>query len=180
MRGSLSIVQFLCSAGASRFSAPASFFEGVARRGGQDWPQATAAGGLVLTITSTPPCWVLWGRSLFELLQRGRLAVVLYRAPGASTYIRQLRDGLPQSCVHKHRQPRRRVHTFCRRERRQSYSRLPVAPPGSEGGPKLNRSCRGHIAPALWRGSGHNDALGDETGFHIAPERDGQFSGERH
>src|SRR5215471_12266853 len=61
MRGSLSIVQFLCSAGASRFSAPASFFEGVARRGGQDWPQATAAGGLVLTITSTPPCWAWWG-----------------------------------------------------------------------------------------------------------------------
>src|SRR5215471_12266854 len=145
MRGSLSIVQFLCSAGASRFSAPASFLEGVVRRGGQDWPQATAAGGLVLTITSTPPCWVLWGRSLFELLQRGRLTVVLYRAPGASTYIRQLRDGLPQSCVHKHRQPRRRVHTFCRREKRQSYSRLPLAPPGSEGA----RSSTDHLEVTL-------------------------------
>src|SRR5262252_3571857 len=151
MRGSLSIVQFLCSAGASRFSAPASFSR--ASRAGvvKTEPQATAAGGLVLTITSTPPCLGVVGRSLFEvgLLQRGRLTVVLYRAPGASTYIRHLRDGLPQSCVHKHKQPRRRVHAFGRRERRQSYSRLPVAPAGAEGGPKLNGSCRGHIAPAL-------------------------------
>ena len=48
--------QFLCSAEASRFSVPAVCNDGAARRGGQDWPEATAAGGLVLTITSTAPC----------------------------------------------------------------------------------------------------------------------------
>ena len=48
--------QFLCSAEASRFSVPAVCNDGVARRGGQDWPEATARGGMVLTITSTAPC----------------------------------------------------------------------------------------------------------------------------
>ena len=42
--------QFLCSAEASRFSVPAVCNDGVARRGGQDWPEATARGGMVLTI----------------------------------------------------------------------------------------------------------------------------------
>jgi hypothetical protein len=47
--------QFLCSAEASGFSVRRTVLEGVARRGGQDWPEATAAGGLVLAIASTMP-----------------------------------------------------------------------------------------------------------------------------
>ena len=47
--------QFLCSAEASRFSVPAVCNDGVARKGGQDWPEVTARGGMVLTTTSTAP-----------------------------------------------------------------------------------------------------------------------------
>ena len=47
--------QFLCSAEASRFSVPAVRNDGVARKGGQDWPEVTARGGMVLTTTSTAP-----------------------------------------------------------------------------------------------------------------------------
>jgi hypothetical protein len=36
--------QFLCSAEASRFPVPACHLDGAARRGGQDWPEPTAAG----------------------------------------------------------------------------------------------------------------------------------------
>jgi hypothetical protein len=58
--------------------------------------------------------------------RRGRSTLCI-RAPGASTYIRQLHDGLPQSCMHS-RRSRRRVHTFCRRDKRQSKPRRPVTP----------------------------------------------------
>ncbi len=69
----------------------------VARRSGQDWPEATAdrrlgldrfEHGAMLGLIRPGPI-VVGG----DLLRCGR-------APGASTYIRQLRDGLPRSCMH--------------------------------------------------------------------------------
>src|SRR6516164_4561095 len=51
------------------------FLEGVARSGGQDWPEPTAAGGLVLTTTSTAPRLAIDGpRSLLILLSRTETA----------------------------------------------------------------------------------------------------------
>jgi hypothetical protein len=64
-------------------------------------------------------------------------------ALGASTYIRQLHDGLRRSCMHDLRHRVGGVHTFNRRRRRQSYSRTLAAHPRT--GERSGRSSIGSL-----------------------------------
>ena len=78
--------QFLCLAEASRFSVPACPFWVASRAGGgQDWPEAIAAGGLVLSIPRTAPRLAIDGPPLFaNLLPRTDDRVAKSRARGES------------------------------------------------------------------------------------------------
>ena len=69
-----------------------------------------------------------------SFIERGQ-STLCSRAPGASTYIRQLHDGLPQSCMHSADDRRDGGHTFCRRARRQSYPRATRRPASEPGWP---------------------------------------------
>ena len=62
--------QFLCSAGGAVSPSRPGLRDGVARRGGQDWPEATAESGMVLTITSTAPRLAADGPQFANLLPR--------------------------------------------------------------------------------------------------------------
>ena len=71
---------------------------GAARRSDQDWPEATALRRLGLDRFEYGAMLSLIGLVAHLVGEVDPLRCG--RAPGASTYIRQLRDGLPQSCVH--------------------------------------------------------------------------------
>jgi len=68
----------------------------VARRSGQDWPKATAVRRLGLDRFEHGVI-LIWTGSYYWSARSILCGAV---APGASTYIRQLRYGLPQSCMH--------------------------------------------------------------------------------
>ena len=57
-------------------------------------------GGLVLTSMASPLTIRRLGRFRAGPIRNGSILLSRGRAPGASTYIRQLHDGLPQSCIH--------------------------------------------------------------------------------
>jgi transposase len=74
------------------------------------------------------------------------------RALGASTYIRQLHDGLPRSCVHGRARTRGAAHTFCRHGDRANRSHAHAPPRASGSGRELGRRIRfedGHAAAAM-------------------------------
>jgi putative transposase len=78
-------VPFLCSVVRAVSPSRPAEFEGVAHSGGQDWPEATAGGGLVLTITSTAPRFAIDGPLLLgNLLSRTDDRVAKSRAGGES------------------------------------------------------------------------------------------------
>ena len=101
------------------------------------------------------------------------------RAPGASTYIRQLRDGLPQSCMHSTDD---RGDGFILFAGAKDANRILETRHPASGAlfrvPKLEEqaltSCR-----ASSPGRGEDHALGNEPGFDVAPERDRELARHR-
>jgi len=99
------------------------------------------------------------------------------RALGASTYIRQLRYGLPQSCMHGTGD---RVDGFTLFAGARDANRILDYP-----SPRLWSPMQGSKA---WRsalilcgaqfGFGDGYALGNKAGLDIAPERDGELAGQ--
>src|ERR1700730_13932990 len=93
------------------------------------------------------------------------------RAPGASTYIRQLHDGLPQSCMHSADDRGDGVTLFAGARDANRILEQPVAPLPDPAGPEALKSrrglrCGGHV----WRGFSHDGAVGYQARFDIAPE----------
>src|SRR6516165_1784116 len=68
------------------------------------------------------------------------------RAPGASTYIRQLHDGLPQSCMHSADDRRDGVTLFAGARDANRILELPVAPLPSPAGPETLRTRWDYVA----------------------------------
>ena len=96
------------------------------------------------------------------------------RAPGASTYIRQLRDGLPQSCMHSTDDRGDGFTLFAGVETPIVFSttRHPASgTSGSKAQRKVDLSGRGS-----WFSD--NNSLGNEAGLDIAPERDRELAGQ--
>src|SRR5215510_8016665 len=101
------------------------------------------------------------------------------RAPGASTYIRQLHDGLPQSCMHSADDRGDGVTLFAGARDANRILEQPVAPLPDPAGPEALKSrrglrCGGHV----WRGLSHDGAVGYQARFDIAPERDRQLASQ--
>src|SRR6202047_3915928 len=65
------------------------------------------------------------------------------RAPGASTYIRQLHDGLPQSCMHSADDRGDGVTLFAGARNANRILELPVAPLPDPAGPEALKKPRG-------------------------------------
>ena len=103
-------------------------------------------------------------------IERGR-STLCSRAPGASTYIRQLHDGLPQSCMHSADDRGDGVTLFAGARDANRILEQPVAPLPDPVGPEALKSrrglrCGGHV----WRGLSHDGAVGYQARFDIAPE----------
>ena len=72
------------------------------------------------------------------------------RAPGAPTYIRQLHDGLPQSCMHSSDDRGDGVTLFAGARDANRILELPVAPLPDPAGPEaLKKPPRGYAAAAM-------------------------------
>jgi hypothetical protein len=96
------------------------------------------------------------------------------RAPGASTYIRQLPDGLPQSCVHE-ADNRGDGFTLFTGVVKAPIEASMIPPPRLRG-----RSARSSVLEfRVPSGSASRrvDALGHNAGFHVPPERNREFAG---
>src|ERR1700746_2230830 len=94
-----------------------------------------------------------------------------HRAPGASTYIRQLHDGLPPSCMHSADDREDGVTLLAAARDANRILEQPVAPLPDPAGPEALKSrrglrCGGHV----WRGLSHDGAGGDQTRFDQSPE----------
>src|ERR1017187_1182567 len=101
------------------------------------------------------------------------------RAPGASTYIRQLRDGLPQSCMHRTDD---RGDGFPLFAGARDANRILDSPSprlwSPTRGSKARRSALTLSGSASRFGFGDDYSLGDEAGLDIAPERDRELTGQ--
>ena len=71
------------------------------------------------------------------------------RAPGASTYIRQLRDGLPQSCMHSSDDRGDGFTLFAGARDANRILELPVAPLPDPAGPEALKKPRDYAAAAM-------------------------------
>jgi hypothetical protein len=82
-------------------------------------------------------------------IERGR-STLCSRAPGASTYIRQLHDGLPQSCMHSADDRGDGVTLFAGARDANRILELPVAPLPDPAGPEaLKKPPRDYAAAAM-------------------------------
>jgi hypothetical protein len=101
------------------------------------------------------------------------------RAPGASTYIRQLRYGLPQSCMHSTDDRGDGFTLFA--GARDANRILDYPSPrlwSPMQGSKARRSALNLSGGALRLRSGHDHPLWNEAGLDIAPERDRELAGQ--
>src|ERR1700676_1211753 len=99
------------------------------------------------------------------------------RAPGASTYIRQLRDGLPQSCMHSTDDRGDGFTLFA--GARDANRILDYPSPrlwSPTRGSKARRSALTLCGAQFGFGDGY--ALGNKAGLDIAPERVGELAGQ--
>src|SRR5271170_1652764 len=101
------------------------------------------------------------------------------RAPGASTYIRQLRYGLPQSCMHSTDDRGDGFTLFAGARNANRILDYPSPRLWSPmQGSKARRCPLFLCGGASWFGPGNDDALGNESGLDIAPETDCELAGQ--
>src|SRR5215472_7998256 len=94
-------------------------------------------------------------------IERGR-STLCSRAPGASTYIRQLHDGLPQSCMHSADDRGDGVTLFAGARDANRILELPVAPLPDPAGPEgLKKAAAGlRWGRHVLRGLSHDGGVG--------------------